>query len=296
MSINRNISGAGFSFALDKIVSALSLCRVDDSPTIDVVICITGARPNLREVAQILRSLWMAGIQCAVVESKYAEEGQDLAGSLGAIYYIIYDDDATLRLRSWINDKFEERLLNRDEMIAYIKKMMRSDNSNEATIVSSSSSSSIFSSANFQQNSTNFTDSSKYNKSTTLAGPTLPSVDINFMSMEKMTASTRRRYENVLTQHMSSTLLLFNKKEEITVVAVDLSPCVLRALISAIEPGCSNLKEISNEISLIIERFPDNKRYIKDVVKEVVDIYSEKKKTSIICLYCLKDSYYRFIL
>lgn len=262
------------------------------------MVCVTGTRPNLREVAQVLRSLYAAGIQCAVVEAKHAEEGQDMAGNLGAVYYVIYGEDGTLRLRSWINDKFEERLLYRDELIAYIKKMLRPDISNETTIISSSSSassSSIFSSANFTQNSTNFNDS-KYSRSTILAGPTLPTVDINFMTVEKMTASTRRRYENVLTQHMSSTLLLFNKKEEITVVAVDLSPSVLRALIGAIEPGCSNSKEISNEISLVIERFPDNKRYIKDIVREVIDIYSEKKKTSILCLYCLKDSYYRFIL
>lgn len=285
------ISGAGLSFAPDKILTVLTLCHVQDTPSVDVIVCVTGCRPNMREATQILRAFWMCGIQCAFIESGSPEEGQDMAKELGAIYYVVYGDDGSLRLRSWINDKFEERMLNRDELIAYVKRLLgpdaNADTSNQFLPFSTSFSDSSSTIASRTNNS---------NRSSILAGQSLPHVDISFVTIDKMTTSARRRYENVLTHQMSSSLLLFHRNQEIAVVAVDLPPQVLRAVIGAIEPNVTNDKEISNEISFAIDRFPNYKRYIKDIVTEVIDIYSEKKHSPVVCLYSLKDSYYRFIL
>lgn len=287
----KSISGAGLSFALDKILTVLTVCHVQDPPTVDVIVCVTGCRPNMREVTQILRGFWVCGIQCAFIESSSPEEGQDMAKELGAIYYVVYCDDGSLRLRSWINDRFEERMLNRDELIAHLKRMLGPETNADP-------------SSQLLPHSTNFSDSSSTiasrtnnsSKSTILTEQSLPNVVISFITIEKMTTSARRRYENVLTQHMSSSLLLFNRRQEIAVVAVDLPPQVIRAVIGAIDPNATNDKEISNEISVAIDRYPDYRRYIKDIVEEVIDIYSEKKRSPVVCLYSLKDSYYRFIL
>lgn len=282
----QNISGAGLTFALDKILNALNICLYENPSSVDVVLCVVGSRPNYRDVTRILRALWVSGVQCAVVESNGAEESQDLAKDLGATYYLVYSDDGSSRLRSWINDKFEEKILNRDELVPYVKKILRSEASFEQTLQHSGSLSE--SSTSLMRNNSN--------KSNILTEPKLPSVDISFITIEKMTASSRRRYENVLTHHMSSALLLFNKREEIAVVAVDLHPSVVRAMVGAIDPRGTNEKEISSEVRHVIERFPENRRYIKDIVEEIIDIYAEKKRLKIICIYCLKDSYYRFIL
>lgn len=281
---NRNISGAGLSLALDKI---LNVCHTEDTKSTDVVVCVCGNRPNFRDISQILRSLWSSGIQCAVVQANNPSDGQDMAKDLGAIYYVVYTEDGILRVRSWINEKFEERLLNRDEIIAYVKKALRPEPSIELN--------------NLQQTS-NSNDISKNGRSNQQKGELtlpLPAIDIIFNTVEKITASSRKRHENVLTNHMSESLLLFNKREQIAVIVVDLQPIVVRAIIGAVDPRGSSSREISNEISYVIDRFPENKRYIKDVVEEINDIYSEcsdKKRTTVVCLYCLKDSYYRFIL
>lgn len=285
------ISGAGLSFALDKILTVLSVFHVQEPPSVDVIVCVTGSRPNMREVTQILRSFWVCGIQCAFIESSGPEEGQDMAKELGAIYYVVYGDDGSLRLRSWINDKFEERMLNRDELIAYVKRQLGPETNAE-----SSSQLLPYSMSLSDSSSTIASRTNNSNRSTILAGQSLPNVDISFITIDRMTTSARRRYENILTHQMSSSLLLFNREQEIAVVAVDLPPQVLRAVISAIEPNVTNDKEISNEISFAIDRFPNYKRYIKDIVVEVIDIYSAKKSSPIVCLYSLKDSYYRFIL
>lgn len=278
---NRNSqSGAGLSFALDKILSVLSATHTEDTKTTDVVVCVSGIRPNFRDVTQILRALWSSGIQCAIVQANNPEDGQDMAKDLGAVYYVIYTEDGILRVRSWINERFEEKLMNRDEIITYIKKALRPEP--EAT---------------FSQQTLSLNEATKYNRSNaSLAEPTLPTVDIIFKINDKMTSSQRKRQENFLTSHMSESLLLFNKREQIAVVAVDLQPIIIRALISAIDPRSVTAKEIENEISFVIDRFPQYKRYIKDVVEEITDIYSDKKRLPVVCLYNLKDSYYRFIL
>lgn len=265
---------------MDKILSVWSATHTEDTKTTDVVVCVSGIRPNFRDVTQILRALWSSGIQCAIVQANSPEDGQDMAKDLGAIYYVIYTEDGILRVRSWINERFEEKLMNRDEIITYIKKALRPEP--EAT---------------FSQQTLSLNDAAKYNRSNaSLAEPTLPTVDIIFKINDKMTSSQRKRQENFLTSHMSESLLLFNKREQIAVVAVDLQPIIIRALISAIDPRSVTAKEIENEISFVIDRFPQYKRYIKDVVEEITDIYSEKKRIPVVCLYNLKDSYYRFIL
>lgn len=254
--------------------------HIEDTKRTDVVVCVSGIRPNFRDVTQILRALWSSGIQCAVVQANTAEDGQDMAKDLGAIYYIVCTEDGILRIRSWINDRFEEHLFNRDGIIGHIKKALRPE---PEPMVSQT---------------INFSESNKYNRCSTVSGElTLPSVDVIFIIPEKMTSSTRKRYENVLTNQMSESLLLFNKRVQISVIVVDLQPSIIRAIISMVDARSnSSLKDIETDILIVIERFPNHKRYIKDVVEEIMDIYSEKKRPPIVCLYNLKDSYYRFIL
>lgn len=278
---NRQISGAGLSFALDKVLGILSATHCDNTQRTDVVVCVLGSRPNFRDVTHIVRTLWSNQIQCAIVQSTNIEDGQDMAKDLGAIYYIISTDDGILRVRSWLNDRFEERLLNRNEIITYIQKSLRPELELNVTTQMLSTS-----------------ESNKYQRmSGSLAEPSLPTVDVIFCTVEKMTANARKRHENFLTNHISETLLIFKKSEQIAVIVADLQPIIIRAIISIIDPrGAANSKENESDLSFVIERFPNYKRSIKDVIEEINDVYSEKKRTPIVCIYSLKDSYYRFIL
>lgn len=125
----------------------------------------------------------------------------------------------------------------------------------------------------------------------------VPAVNVIFCTVEKMTTNARKRHENFLTNHMSETLPIFNKREKIAVIVADLTPNIIRAIISVIDPRAKTIsKEIDSELLFVIDRFPNYKRNIKDVIEEINDVYSEKKPTPIVCLYSLKDSYFRFIL
>lgn len=277
---NKSISGAGLSFALDKILSA---CQETDAETIDVVVCVCGKPKFHRDVSQILRSLWAAGIRCAAFHTSSPEDGQDVAKEMCATYFVLYTEDGVLRIRSWINGKFEERLLNRDEIIAHIMRGARPealhDTNNGVPTIGHAN------------------DNQKYGKPTLpMTKSALPAVDIKFNTLEKMTTGARKRLENVLTNQVTRSLQLFNKRQQIVIMAVDLQPAVVRALIGAIDPPGSRAKEITNETASVIDRFPDNRRYIKDIIEEIENVYANKERTSIVCLYCLKDGFYRFIL
>lgn len=284
---NRSISGAGFSFALDKILSALNIISADNGPTTDVVVCVVGAKPVLKEVTSILRALWSASIQCAVVECNTAEDGQDMAKDMGAVYYVIYCDDGTLHLRSWINDRFEERLFNREELITYIKRALRPDadpsQNNSAT-------------SSYSNNDSASSSFGRSNRSTVVSGPIQQNVIVTFNCFEKLTSSSRRRYENLMQQHMSISLELFNKREKVNVIIVDLPSQVLRAVAGALDPRGDTSKDIEGDIGAVAQTHADYRRYIRDICEEIVDIYLEEKLRPVVGLYSLKDSSYRFIL
>lgn len=277
---NKSISGAGLTFSLDKILNA---CLDTDSETIDVVVCVCGQPAFHPDISHILRSLWSMGIRCAVFHTNTTEDGQEIAKDLCATYCVLYTEDGILRICSWINGKFEERLLNRDEIIAYIKRGVQPEPTNDLN--------SMQLSGYYNDNNQKYTKTHRnFSKSA------LPPMRIVFNTVEKMTSSARKRLENVLTNQVHKSLLLFNKREQIVLIAVDLQPIVVRAIIGAFDPPHSRAKENNNEISLVIDRFPDNRRYIKDVIGEIEDIFTDKERSTIVCLYCLKDSYYRFIL
>lgn len=247
-----------------------------------MVVCVCGKAKIQGNVTQLLRSLWSTNIRCAVFNTNSSEDGQDIARVLCAKYVVLHTEDGLLRIRSCSNDKFEEHVLNRDEIIAYIKRSTRPEQANDSN--------------NVQQNNP-YNDNVKYGKpNVIMTKTTLPVVTIKYNTLERMTSSARKRLENVLTNQVSKSLVLFNNREQICIIVVDLQPHIVRAIIGAIDPPRNNGKEISNEIALLPDRFPDNRRYIKDLIEEIDDIHSEKGRSTIVCLYCMKDGYYRFIL
>lgn len=128
----------------------------------DVVICVTGSRPPLKEITHILRSLWTAGIRTGVVEAAGSNEAQDMAKDLGAIHVILFGGDGSLRVRSWNGNGFREKQVNRQELTEYIQKMLRPDQ--------------ITNSAN----EINQPIASVSMKTNLFSGPSIPEVEVTF--------------------------------------------------------------------------------------------------------------------
>lgn len=250
---NREISGVGFSFALDKIVSALNqyhLADFEEYNSIDVVVCVTGSRPPLSDVTKVLRSLWAAGIRCGIVESSGANEAQDMAKDLGASHFILFGDDGLLRVRSFNQDRYQERFINRHELIDYMQKMLRSADTTNS--LNDNQINNQNSSINYTNNNNTAVQTIKSNN--ILCGPILPTIDVIFLTQEKTPANMRRRYENQVKQHMTDVLSKFVKKECVVIFVVELPSLVLKMLCCTLDPRQINHKVTDEEVTFVTDR------------------------------------------
>lgn len=300
---NRPISGAGFSFAMDKMVSVLSLTHQVDLRSLDVVVCATGS--GLREVALILRSLWAAGIRAGIVEESDTDEAQDVARTIKAPHIVILGECGTLCVRSWNqhDEFFEKYLSNRQELPDYIQKILFE--------YSAGSASGVGGGANDSGNASQI--GNQVNSALNISGggggnnnigrntfpncaPSLPGYQVTFCTPEKLTSNVRRRVENQLTQTMSASLMLFGKKEFVHILVVELPAIVMRAIASTVDPRDPTFKETRDEVATIIERFPKYKRYIQSILDEIMDILKSKKTKPIVGIYSMLDTSYKIIL
>uniref|UniRef100_T1GUJ7 RWD domain-containing protein n=1 Tax=Megaselia scalaris TaxID=36166 RepID=T1GUJ7_MEGSC len=141
---------------------------------------------------------------------------------------------------------FQEKHVTRTELVQYIQKLLKSD-SNVQTDYTSTQYALTTSLSSISIKNTSTSSNSFIN---------LPNVKVVFLMHEKLTANMRRRYENQVTQSMSSTLIQFAKKESFWVLVVDLPPSELNALVGAINPREVTKKETESEINVVIESLP----------------------------------------
>ncbi|KAH8383572.1 hypothetical protein KR009_009336, partial [Drosophila setifemur] len=295
------LSGAGLSFSLDKLVAAVGVEYAKDCRAIDVGICVCGTRPPLKDVTYIMRLLWSVGIRCGIVEaaSESGDEAQDLA-RLGALHVILVAENGSLRVRSFERERFQERHLNRAELVEFVQKLLRTDGINGVAVdsslnLSSQSAGGGNSSGRERERGENGLSTSGSNATIKNSYSQLPNLQVSFLTHDKPTANYKRRLENQVAQQMSSTLAQFIKKETFVVLVVELPPAVVNAIVGSINPREIRKKETEPEINFVMERFPKHKRYISEINDEVLDYLSDAK-TPIVALYSISDSYYRVII
>ncbi|GAB0096649.1 eukaryotic translation initiation factor 2-alpha kinase 4 [Sergentomyia squamirostris] len=281
---DKNICGVGFSFSMDKLIYSLSTNPGSEFRIIDVVLCVTGSRPPLQDVTQILRSLWSMDIKSGVVEAANLEEAEQGAKDLGAAHVILLGEGGMFRVSSWDNKIFRDQQVSRPELMDYLQRIR---NPPESTLSDSFTPSQLnTSSGSANTKSGNLSNSSSF-----------ANIEIFFMTIEKMTNHAKKRIENQLLQLMASTLSLFAKKERIRVYAVDLPMSALGLFVGAIDPRDYATRPADDEIPKIIERFPRLKKYITSLYDEVIDELAEPRRTySIIGIYSIPDLGYRFIV
>lgn len=282
-----DLSGAGFSLQLDKLVYAIG------SPAgcepVEVMICIMGSRPPSKDIVQIIRSFWTHGIKTGLVEG--ASSIEELAKETGTNLVVMLGEGGELRVRIWEYGCFRERHVTRPELISYVLRILRPDTSmndvstslQNTSLTGNTSTKSIpaLMSGQSQNNST-------------------ASLDLIFLTSEKINTNKKRRYENLVEHKLSPILAKFQKKEKISVIMVDLPNGPLRGLIGLLDPAecASDERSSTNSVELktLIEQYPKHKRNITEIYGEIVDIFSGSKAMPIVGLYSVVDSFCRLIL
>lgn len=262
-----DISVAGFSFELDKILAILN--NGGDVTRTEVILCVTTERRSLNtKITKILRSFWKDGVHCSLVKSYREKEGLELAENIGGIYYVFGGRDGSLRLRTGTLNKFEEQRLKSDELIAHVKRELRPGSSAE-------------------QQSTSRRDS--------VIGSEVRD-KIFWYKMPPSTKNLLRSYRMRLFWHIAITSQALSGNRGIFVIAVDLPQQIVSAVMDAISPNAIDpITESDIDISTVIDKYPEHEKCVKDMVAEITAVNSlcwSYGRSPILFLYSMKYSYH----
>lgn len=175
-------SAVGVSISLDKLAQAVQECSMSDLVNhefLDVVVCSLGSKSLIKEKSRILRNLWSTGIRCCVIEANNIEEIQEQCSELKVPHVIMLKDSeqGSVRVRSWERDRFQEKTFSTTELTENMQRLLKSWNENhqEQTVPLSRSESK---SGEKQEHSHDV------------------NVNVIFVTVEKLSANARRRYDN----------------------------------------------------------------------------------------------------
>lgn len=117
-------------------------------------------------------------------------------------------------------------------------------------------------------------------------------MNVNVISMEKVSASARRRYETQIQtrlQNLGSNLQ--NKSNDIEVLAVDLQKETLINFLT-LEFDCE--EQFNSSVKTLLSRLP-KQRYLKSICDEIHH-FKIAKRVAVVVLYSYKDDYYKILL
>jgi hypothetical protein len=219
---SRELYCAGFSIVMDKLLACLNQSNECHS-VVDLVVFVTGTRPPVKDICQIMNSLWSANIRCCFIES---QDDDDIARNLGANHIFVLGEDGCIRVKSWQNSdgRYQENSVSRSEAIDYLKRNLNID----------------FHMSQHQQDShilmRNNSTSSVNNATNNENHPI--SCEIVFIVNEKLNANKRKRLENQIEQKIQNSLQKFVRgKETILIFAVELDAKQVRTLLTCIDPN-----------------------------------------------------------
>lgn len=289
---DKSLCGVGFSFALDKLVYSLGPNFGQEYRSIDVIVCVTGSRPPLQDVTQIMRMLWSLKIKCGVIEANTSQEGENAAKDLKASHVIVLGEGGALRVSSWDQNIYKDQQVTRPELMEYLRNLKIA----ESTEINNSNQSG----SNYYANPPTIIPANANTKSTSQS---VQNIEVVFPLSDRLVSNAKRRLENQILQQMQKSLELFSTNERIKVYAVgDLSLGALCSFVSAMDPREILKKSgfCDEELARVIERFPRMKKIFISLHGYIVDDITvsaqNNSNSSVIGVYSITDGCYKFVI
>lgn len=290
-------SAVGVSICMDKVVTLLhdSGERVNAA---DVVLCFSG---NLTapDAALVARDLWGSGIKCLLLdntEQDIEEYCQEMAVPLMVI--LKEGDTSSVRVRSWEKDRLQEKKVLRSELVESLQRTLRSSREQIEGVGSAISlqrqESKGLAGGDTHSFAHNHAHSHRHSHAEIHVHQHHPMININFLSSERMAASSRKRYQSQIFSHSLRVLQKLEVGAPIEVLAVGAldgaAVCSLAGLLDL-----ESEQEFKESRKVASEKLPRNKKIIIEVLDEIYDLRFEKN-APVIMLYSLPDNKFRLLV
>ncbi|KAF6129829.1 eukaryotic translation initiation factor 2 alpha kinase 4 [Phyllostomus discolor] len=276
----------GVSIAIDKISAAV--LNMEEPVTVsscDLLVVSVGQMSMPRAI-NITQKLWTAGITAEIMYdwSQSQEELQEYCRHHEITYVALISDKegSHVKVKSFEKERQTEKRVLESDLVDHVVQKLRTKVSDERTLREASDNLAV------QNLKGSFSNASGlFEIHGTAVVPT-----VSVVAPEKLSASTRRRYETqVQTRLQTSLANLHQKSSEIEILAVDLPKETILQFLSL--EWDADEQAFDTTVKQLLSRLP-KQRYLKLVCDEIYNIKVEKK-VSVLFLYSYRDDYYRIL-
>ncbi|XP_074184018.1 eIF-2-alpha kinase GCN2 isoform X2 [Rhinolophus sinicus] len=276
----------GVSIAIDKISAAV--LNMEEHVTIsscDLLVVSVGQMSMSRAI-NITQKLWTAGITAEIMYdwSQSQEELQEYCRHREITYVALVSDKegSHVKVKSFEKERQTEKRVLESDLVDHVVQKLRTKVSDEKTVREVSENLAV------QNLKGSFSNASGLFEIHGAA--VIPIVSV--IAPEKLSASSRRRYETqVQTRLQTSLANLHQKSSEIEILAVDLPKDTILQFLSL--EWDADEQAFNTTVKQLLSGLPKQK-YLKLVCDEIYNIKVEKK-VSVLFLYSYRDDYYRIL-
>ncbi|XP_077096596.1 eIF-2-alpha kinase GCN2-like isoform X1 [Siphateles boraxobius] len=278
-------SAVGASVALDKICSAVA--NMEEPPPVsscDVLVVPVG-QSSMSRAVNVIQKLWAAGVSSDIVYdvSQSQEALLEHCRQAGITFMVLVSDKEGnyLKVKSFEKDRQSEKRIPESDLVDHFIQKSRIKLSEERNREVSES-------VSLQ----NPKGSSLGNSGVSESHGSNAGMNVNLVTPEKVSASSRRRYETQIQsrlQNLSSNLQ--NRSSDIEVLAVDLPK---ETLVNFLSLEFDSEEQFNISVKTLLSRLP-KQRYLKSICEQIhhFKIY---KRVAVVVLYSYRDDYYKILL
>lgn len=282
-------SAVGASVSLDKVCAAMASMEEPPSVSFCDALVVPVGQSSMSKAINVVQKLWSAGVSADIAydvsqSQETLLEHCRLAG-INCLALVSDKEGHYVKVKSFEKDRQSEKRIPELDLADHIIQKCRTKFFEERNISREISES--MSLQNPKGSLLNTTGSSEQHGSSSAVN-----MNVNVISPEKVSASTRRRYEaQIQTRLQNLGSNLQNKSNDIEVLAVDLQK---ETLIYFLSLEFDSEEQFNGSVKTLLSRLP-KQRYLKSICEEIHH-FKIVKRVSVVVLYSYKDDYYKILL
>uniref|UniRef100_UPI0037E73EBF eIF-2-alpha kinase GCN2 isoform X2 n=1 Tax=Semicossyphus pulcher TaxID=241346 RepID=UPI0037E73EBF len=282
------LSAVGASVALDKVCAAMASMEEPPSVSSCDALVVPVGHSSMSRAINVVQKLWSAGVSADIAYdvSQSQETLLDHCRLAGINFMVLVSDKEGnyVKVKSFEKDRQSEKRIPESDLLDHIIQKCRNKFLEDRNNREISESMSL---QNPKGSLLNTTGSSEQHGSSSSMN-----INVNYISPEKVSASSRRRYETQIQtrlQNLSSNLQ--NKSNDIEVLAVDLQK---ETLVNFLSLEFESEEQFNSSVKTLLSRLP-KQRYLKSICDEIHH-FKITKRMAVVVLYSYKDEYYKILL